>query len=165
MNTQVWDSKYGPNLRAGNQDLDPYLQFLSWFPQVGDGGGILGGQYKHVQVKVARNAQDLDHAICLSLPINCLSKRHLNDLSILGFTIEQADKKYELMERAPSKYISLHLATLRTGKKRSQEPIEAPQEQPKKSRKQLLAERLAYDKRILNMVETMCGVARNPDVS
>ena len=89
--TRKLDALYGPYLRSGCEDLDPYVQYKKLFVQ--------GRKYsKMVQIKVGMDIEDAAlHGITLLMPLKELnSTRHKRGLQQAGFDIEIADTMFEL---------------------------------------------------------------------
>ena len=36
LDVEALDATYGPNLRSGNKDLDPFIKFFAWRPMVAE---------------------------------------------------------------------------------------------------------------------------------
>ena len=93
---------YGPHLRKNNQDLDPYLQFLSFSPQYREekkkGFAIEKklrlGLSKTIQVRVGMDQLDaVDHGPILHLPLQALWQypSYQKRLRMQGFDFVLAD--------------------------------------------------------------------------
>ena len=109
---QCWDkvqlhkwfkSTGSEDLRSGNEDLDPFVQFLSWSPRTDQFGDNIGMMAKTMHVVVARDPQDLPFGIHISLPLIVWwkSQTHREKLNILGFTWKEADYRYVPGDRPP----------------------------------------------------------------
>ena len=91
---EALDAKYGPHLRQGNEDLDPFMHYERWWPQWDNRTQLPNsGGAKVIQVRVGLDAQDAaENGHVLILPLRALShKQHLDRLALLGFTVQDAD--------------------------------------------------------------------------
>ncbi len=95
------DAKYGPHLRFGNEDLDPYMRYDSWYPMAWTYGAA-----KWFNVRVGLDAADAaqsGHVMtlpCMSLICGSRSP-HRQRLAVLGFDLRAAD---QLADGAPGMY-------------------------------------------------------------
>ena len=97
-----YDRLYGPHLRSKNEDLDPYMQFLSFSPHYTEEKKkgfeiekkLRMGFVKTIQVRVGMDRIDVvDHGHLLSLPLQLLRnyKPYQTRLSMQGFDCMLAD--------------------------------------------------------------------------
>ena len=86
------DAKYGPHLRSGNEDLDPYMRYDNWYPKAWTYGAA-----KWFKVRIGLDAADAalsGHA--MTLPYVALlggnKGPHRQRLAVLGFNLRAADQ-------------------------------------------------------------------------
>ena len=82
------DERYGPNLRSGNEDLDPYVRFQKWYWK-----GIV--MSKVVQVRLGYDNEDaVDNGVEMTMPLALFWHRasYRKRLEQMGFDPERADE-------------------------------------------------------------------------
>ncbi len=81
------DKKYGPDLRSGNEDLDPYLRFQKWY-------WTNTGWNKMVHVRLGLDNEDaVDNGVEMTMPLGLfLAEKYRKRFEQMGFDPRRADE-------------------------------------------------------------------------
>ena len=107
-----FEAKYGPDLRSGNEDLDPFMLFVGWYPYNHFASDV-GGSPLTIDVKLGMDAADAQQfGLRRCLPANCLmSRTHLANLASKGWTPGSAEAATKEL-RGKSRLLAMDVRTV-----------------------------------------------------
>ena len=109
---KYFETKYGPDVRTGNEDLDPFMLYIGWYPD-NHFESDAGGSPMTIDVKLGMDTADAQQfGLRRRLPLNCLvSKVHLVKMASMGFTPQSALAALKGL-RGKSRLLAMDVSTI-----------------------------------------------------